>query len=543
MKDRDTVLSALLRTGTNGFRYLWPAALTATLLLSGCGEQSSPVRPAGPVFEVEPDSLFFSVAVGLASSQDSLIVSNAGTDTLVFTARSDADWIIIEGTTPTRVFLRVSARNVSPGTHVGEVILESPNALNSPYRIPVTVAVRERILLSSAFVQFATLGRTTASLSDTVVVAAAGGSVLNVELTHGATWLSVTPSSGQTPLEVILTADISSLPSGLYVDSVRITSPDLPEYDRTLVVYLSLSSWETPATILGVADLQGVFFKNTDTGWVTAFIGNTAQNQGLILHTTDSGSTFPLEEAFDVRGGGVGGIVFLNDTTGLAVGDSALVARTIDGGRNWTVVPRSSLPVDSTINLWRVVRVDDSSAVACGIQGTIIRTADAGLTWSRRSSGTPFSLSAAWMADPYRGWMVGNHGVILVTEDGGLTWTHQTSGSIADLWGVSFTDMAHGWVVGDEGLLLSTEDGGLTWATRAPITEATLRAVFFVDSLYGWAVGDGGTVVHTRDGGATWLKQETPTENNLSDLFFLDRRIGWVVGRKGTLLRTFNGGF
>ena len=91
-------------------------------------------------------------------------------------------------------------------------------------------------------------------------------------------------------------------------------------------------------------DFNAVVFNNADTGYIAG--GNT--NHRTILRTVNGGSTWTI--VFDTDGGILNDISFANDSVAYAVGDSATVLKTSDGGLNWTPeIVSINMPVNSEI--------------------------------------------------------------------------------------------------------------------------------------------------------------------------------------------------
>src|SRR5262249_30745386 len=129
--------------------------------------------------------------------------------------------------------------------------------------------------------------------------------------------------------------------------------------------------------------------------------------------------------------------------TGWAVGKSATIIATADGGETWRQV-HGPLPAEK--HLFRVAGVDARTAWAGGDWGAMVVTHDGGATWQDRSLGvitvkqevTPgretktisddVILYEAQFLDPQHGFVVGEFGTLLVTADAGETWEKRETG-------------------------------------------------------------------------------------------------------------------
>ncbi len=127
-------------------------------------------------------------------------------------------------------------------------------------------------------------------------------------------------------------------------------------------------------------------------------------------------------------------------------------------------------------DLFAVSTPNGEHVVAVGFFGTVYVSKDGGTTWDKAESGTQKSLYDVSMADPRRGWVVGQRGLILRTEDGGMTWTQQDNAKLeqgSQLFAVHAIDANTAWVVGEWGTRLFTDDGGNTWQDRSMTIDET----------------------------------------------------------------------
>jgi photosystem II stability/assembly factor-like uncharacterized protein len=194
---------------------------------------------------------------------------------------------------------------------------------------------------------------------------------------------------------------------------------------------------------------KSVYFVDDRRGWILS--------STRILRTDDGGDRWVTQ--LSDSGYLLGGIVFLDENTGIAVGyasGGAVVLRTTDGGAQWT--PQ----VLSGVDPLNAVSFAGSTGTAVGWQGVIVRSSDGGQTWERQEGGTRHNLLAVSQAETNVATAVGEYGTIVRTVDGGQTWHQQTADLNPGqfLYGVSFVDADNGIVVGEGGLILRTWNGG-----------------------------------------------------------------------------------
>lgn len=97
-----------------------------------------------PLLSVTPSAFNLTTAVGEAVPAQTILISNAGTGTLNWTATDNATWLSLSassGAAPAAIQMSLNAAALSPGTYTGQVTIQSSNAPNSPLVIPVTLNV------------------------------------------------------------------------------------------------------------------------------------------------------------------------------------------------------------------------------------------------------------------------------------------------------------------------------------------------------------------------------------------------------------------
>jgi len=287
--------------------------------------------------------------------------------------------------------------------------------------------------------------------------------------------------------------------------------------------------------------LKAVYFSHPDTGWVVGY-------SGTFLKTVDGGNTWvdlnvnTLESIYDIKGcwacatsgkvfkadalgnnwtmyssGGTGtvySIYFLNNLTGMVVGDYAKISRTTTGGTNWVNITNPA-----TLRLTGI----DFNGNWCwviGSGGKLLESTNLGNNWAVIPTPTGVELTDVH----YRisnSVICGNTGVIIRSVNSGGSWTSQTL-TAYDLNRLSFpNDGQIGWVVGDVGRIFRTNNGGENWIQQTSNTTRDLHGVYFINSLTGWAVGSYGTILKTIDGGGTVSVSQIG--NEVPDNFYLSQ--------------------
>jgi photosystem II stability/assembly factor-like uncharacterized protein len=243
------------------------------------------------------------------------------------------------------------------------------------------------------------------------------------------------------------------------------------------------------------------------------------------------------------RGFALGEYSLFNRPNSLPKERSFLLA-SVDGGASWKDVLKSRHtikpddPKDYQGNgLLRLIFADEQTGWACGETGLILCTKDGGQNWHTQISPTRKLLYGVTAISNKQAWIVGAGGIILRTIDGGEQWNEQTSNTRQTLRAVHFLDEKRGWAVGGGSTIISTINGGNRWRAQSSGVDEDLNSVFFTSASEGWAAGNRGTLLHTRDGGTTWEQVPLKARSNLSRLFFIAPDCGWVVGTNGAVFK------
>ena len=282
------------------------------------------------------------------------------------------------------------------------------------------------------------------------------------------------------------------------------------------------SPWEPLPGDGSTTDFESVFFIDANTGWIAA-------EDGIILHTTDGGSSWQ-DQTTPPGTRDLESIFFTDASRGWAVGDSGHIVHTDNGGTSW------NLQTSGTIkNLRSVFFINASTGWAAGDAAAILKTTDGGAQWTVITGIVFLNFNSIFFADADNGWAVGWQGTIIRTADGGATWTSQSPpDDFSHFNSVFFVDVNNGWAVGDD-IIIKTSDGGTTWVRQSFTPFSNLNSVFANDANNAWTVGTNGRIFRTTDGGSQWVLEEIPTPTELESVFFVGLK-GWTVGEEGVIL-------
>ncbi|MCP4684583.1 MAG: hypothetical protein GY867_03945 [bacterium] len=518
------------------FALIVMAALMAVVM--GCSD-SKPLETSRAVLSLTSDSLLFAAFVSRNPEpvRQKVFVTNSGEGSLTFEATYTAAWISLDPIGTDTIFVTVVSDTLPVGSYLDTITVASPEAANSPRYIEVSLEVYDWLAVSPDKLYFNALGGGANPPSDSLRVVKVGGGSVSFDATTTAPWITFDNAQGTTPATIVVNPDISSLSSGVLVDSVILTSSALPQARTAVPVRIAISSW-SEQTVSGEVTLKGLHFEDDNIGWTSGF-ASSGQNFGFIYRTTNGGDTWSLSPV--ITGALLGGLGFFDADHGFVAADKGRLFETDNGGIAWTV--RDDIPVDSSQSLRKLATVGPDTGWAVGTDGVIIRTTNGGADWSLQATPTGHGLNGASFVDAQTGWVSGLNGTVLHTDNGGLAWSLQNTGTSTDLRDIYFVDANLGWAVGSNGTILHTSNGGASWGGQDAGVINPLWSVEFVNDSTGWVVGSEGLVLRTNDAGLTWMVQLTSTASTLFDLVFRDDNLGWSVGEEGIVLRTASGGF
>jgi photosystem II stability/assembly factor-like uncharacterized protein len=219
--------------------------------------------------------------------------------------------------------------------------------------------------------------------------------------------------------------------------------------------------------------LNSIFCLDSNALWIAGLDTSGA----VINHTTNGGDTWIRQQTGLATA--ANDVFFTNDSIGImaagwGVGWGWIMGETIDGGfilhttnsgETWTIQEH----YEDLTGLYGVFFANDSTGTVVGTGGTILHTTNAGATWTSQTSGTTVELWDVFFVNADTGfvvggnWLANSHGIILHTTDGGATWIEQNIPTEKPLNKVFFINDSTGAAVGNDGTILRTTNGGETW--------------------------------------------------------------------------------
>jgi uncharacterized protein (TIGR03437 family) len=233
-----------------GFGVGSPTTVPVTLTVTAPGTISvstSSLTFTSPVNGANPAAQTFNVTAS----------SGSGVAYTVATATTTGgNWLTAttSGTTPGTVSVSINNSGLVAGTYNGTVTVTAPGATNGSQTVAVTLTVTPppaALTLSPTTLTFNAAVGGSAPPSQTVSLSASGNAAIPYSAaattSTGGNWLSVSPTSGNTPGTITASVNPSGLTIGSYTGTITITSSGASNSPQTVTVNLTVSNPSTLA--------------------------------------------------------------------------------------------------------------------------------------------------------------------------------------------------------------------------------------------------------------------------------------------------------
>lgn len=232
---------------------------TGTVTITGVSGGSASVAvtltvTSGTFLTTSASSLQFFYQVGsfLPTNQTFTVSSgsvpisfNVTTSTTVSSGWLSASPLL--GSTPGTVTVSISPANLPVGVYSGKVTVSSPTAGNPSLDVPVTLTVSTGALLTvgATPTTFVYQIGDTAPASQIIPISSSSGQLsfnATSRTSNGGNWLTVTPTSGSTPQNLVVSVSPGSLIAGTYSGSIVVTAAGAANSPVTIPISLSIGS-------------------------------------------------------------------------------------------------------------------------------------------------------------------------------------------------------------------------------------------------------------------------------------------------------------
>ncbi len=284
--------------------------------------------------------------------------------------------------------------------------------------------------------------------------------------------------------------------------------------------------------------LWSVTFLNENTGIVVG-------DSGVILKTSNGGNNWLQKNSATENGLAL--LQFINSNIGYVSGINGPLLKTTDAGESWNIINFSNLNQKNLGGFWFTNESNGVIALAEEnySNSKILRTTDGGANWDTVYTPNTGFISYFNFPNPDTGYCTVSGGKVYKTTDNGNNWITQNIDNDSWLSGIYFFDGKTGFVGGVSypswiGKIYKTTDGGSDWQEVLD-DSGGIGKIYFCDQENGFAVvvtdtTQKGVLIKTTSAGADWTDFETPTDS-LNGLFFFNPNLGYVVGDKGRILK------
>lgn len=254
------------------------------------------------------------------------------------------------------------------------------------------------------------------------------------------------------------------------------------------------SQWTQIQCPANVGNLWCIDF--TPAGPTYSPMGYIGSDRGMLRSLNDGNWLYTEPESYAVHG-----FAFMYPSMGTAACNGGRLLVTHVSGITWVESNVGQVP---WVDFQAVSRPDLYNAFAVGSFGRIAKSTDGGNNWTSTTlSGYNGTFHQLHFFNASNGVIVGDGGKLVRRTDGG--WLDIPSGTSSTLRDLHFPTATIGYITGDGGVLLKTTDAGYTWQPLQSPTEENLYAVHFESEMAGFIAGAGGKLWGTEDGGANWV--------------------------------------
>ncbi len=196
------------------------------------GYEAVLLTPAPPTIGCSLTYLDFSVYEGIESTYISPWIWETGGGTMSWTASDDQDWIYVSPSSGTvqngqlnrfNVYVNTIGKALNT-TYTGNVTITAEGATNSPLVLPVQMIITPypKIAYSPALFTFTGAAGGVNPADQTLSISNSQGGTLNWYVSSGASWLTLSPTSGTQSGTVTLSVNTASLAAGSYAANITI---------------------------------------------------------------------------------------------------------------------------------------------------------------------------------------------------------------------------------------------------------------------------------------------------------------------------------
>jgi hypothetical protein len=190
-------------------------------------QRTSAPEPGSAALSLSVARLEMSFAQGAAAAAQTVRLD--GTPGLGFTAVSSLPWLLVSpgaGTLPATLTVSANTGAVAPGEYAGRVTVTAAGAGSQTLPVRISVTEQPQFLPTPSAVRIEHALGSTAATVVLYVTSKGRQTKYTAEARSAGGWLSVSPESGMTPVNLRLTYNAAGLGAGTYTGSILLTSTD-----------------------------------------------------------------------------------------------------------------------------------------------------------------------------------------------------------------------------------------------------------------------------------------------------------------------------
>ncbi|MEW6992404.1 WD40/YVTN/BNR-like repeat-containing protein [Colwelliaceae bacterium 6441] len=260
----------------------------------------------------------------------------------------------------------------------------------------------------------------------------------------------------------------------------------------------TVNSWQQ-VEVPTQSTLTAVTFVDSSLGWAVG-------HDGIILHTSNGGMSWQVQQYLPLIQKPLLDIAFKNDSEGIAIGAYGLFYRTTDSGKTWQQEFHTSLLSQDDLDYLDELKQEDEQAYLeerasilphfnrifidgrttylVGEVGLIAKSNDFGQSWQRFDDiyqGSFFDIARTKQGNLLA---VGLRGNTFRSLTNGTPWQKSETGVTSLLNSIVATDDEQLFLLGNNGVLLTSSDDGMTFQNRTQDDgKALLAGTIFNNSL------------------------------------------------------------
>jgi|WetSurMetagenome_2_1015567.scaffolds.fasta_scaffold32600_2 hypothetical protein len=209
------------------------------------------VVSALPVLALDPPSLYVLVPIGTNVDDKIVRIYNSGQGAMTYSATEGSNRITgltpSSGSAPVDMAISFKTYVLPTGDYYDTVVVTSPEALNSPQRLPIQIHVTNNpanLAVTPSALSFSYFecwqGVDSLPSMKYLQIQNTGSGRLHWSLTHKASWLVVSADSGLSDASVGVSLDATGLTLGTYYDTITVISNDALSGFRQVQVTLNI---------------------------------------------------------------------------------------------------------------------------------------------------------------------------------------------------------------------------------------------------------------------------------------------------------------